>query len=136
MKRTIAGACAGFALIAASAVQAEEAGQGFYVWADVVDVQPLVTTRYEEVPTRYCERTRRQRPSHHRRHRNGNSDAFPVLLGSVIGGAIGRQFGSGDGKRAMTVLGALAGAGIASSSHRAARDHKHRRPHLHLDQLD
>lgn len=124
MKRMFVSIVTGMTMLAMGAAVADDNGQGFYVWADVVDVEPLVTTHYEEVPTRYCERKRRNRSIHHRRHRHDDSDAFPVLLGSVIGGAIGRQFGSGDGQRAMTVLGALAGAGIASSSHRDAKKRK------------
>ena len=37
-----------------------------------------------------------------------------VVGGAVIGGLIGNQFGDGDGKAAMTVLGAIAGGSIAS----------------------
>lgn len=37
------------------------------------------------------------------------------LNGAIIGAVIGNQFGNGDGKTAMTVLGALAGANTANS---------------------
>ena len=121
MKRLFGSTLAGLTLFAAAAVHAEDSGQGFYVWADVVDVEPLVSTRYEEVPVRHCEHRQRNRLKHHRRYRDHGADPLPALLGGVIGGAIGRQFGSGDGKRAMTVLGAIAGASIASSSHRSNR---------------
>lgn len=36
-------------------------------------------------------------------------NAGDALIGAIIGGAIGNQFGSGSGKDAMTVLGAIAG---------------------------
>lgn len=39
-----------------------------------------------------------------------------TLLGAIIGGAIGNQFGEGSGKDAMTVLGAIAGADAANKS--------------------
>ncbi len=39
-----------------------------------------------------------------------------TLLGAIIGGAIGNQFGQGSGKDAMTVLGAIAGADVANKS--------------------
>lgn len=39
-----------------------------------------------------------------------NSDAADALIGALIGGAIGNQFGAGSGKDAMTILGAIAGA--------------------------
>ena len=37
-----------------------------------------------------------------------------VLGGSIIGGVIGNQFGSGQGKDAMTILGAILGANSQS----------------------
>lgn len=40
--------------------------------------------------------------------------AGDALAGAVIGGAIGNQFGGGDGKDAMTVLGAIVGMGVAN----------------------
>ncbi|MGF1723291.1 glycine zipper 2TM domain-containing protein [Photobacterium nomapromontoriensis] len=41
--------------------------------------------------------------------RNG----WETLLGGVIGGLIGHQFGDGTGREVATVIGAVAGAGIA-----------------------
>lgn len=46
-----------------------------------------------------------------------SNDSNDVLLGAIVGGAIGNQFGNGDGKDAMTVLGALLGAASQSSKH-------------------
>lgn len=37
------------------------------------------------------------------------------LVGGGIGGLAGNQFGSGNGRKAMTIVGALAGATLASS---------------------
>ena len=37
-----------------------------------------------------------------------------TIVGAVIGGAIGSQFGGGSGKDAMTVLGAIVGADVAN----------------------
>lgn len=39
-----------------------------------------------------------------------------VLLGAIVGGTIGNQFGGGSGKDAMTVLGAIVGANHASNN--------------------
>ena len=39
-----------------------------------------------------------------------------AVAGAIIGGLIGNQFGSGDGKDAMTVLGAIAGADVARNT--------------------
>ena len=54
------------------------------------------------------------------------SRVFPALLGGVLGGAIGNRFGDGNGRKAMTVLGAFAGASIAAN---AARDRDWHRDH-------
>jgi uncharacterized protein YcfJ len=39
-----------------------------------------------------------------------NDDVAGAITGTIIGGAIGHQFGSGSGKDAMTALGAIIGA--------------------------
>jgi uncharacterized protein YcfJ len=39
--------------------------------------------------------------------------AGPTLAGSIVGAAIGRQFGSGNDRDALTVLGAVAGGAVA-----------------------
>jgi uncharacterized protein YcfJ len=41
-----------------------------------------------------------------------------AIMGAIIGGVIGNQFGEGQGKDAMTILGAIAGADAASSGSR------------------
>jgi uncharacterized protein YcfJ len=43
----------------------------------------------------------------------GNGDA---LIGSIIGGVIGNQFGGGNGKTAMTVLGVIVGGNMANGT--------------------
>ena len=45
----------------------------------------------------------------------GNNQTGSTLLGAGLGGLLGSQFGSGDGRLAMTALGTLAGAAIGSS---------------------
>lgn len=37
-----------------------------------------------------------------------------AAVGSLAGGVIGHQFGKGDGKTAMTIIGAVVGAGIGA----------------------
>jgi uncharacterized protein YcfJ len=44
----------------------------------------------------------------------GQASTGDTVLGAVIGGAIGNQFGGGSGKDAMTVLGAIVGADVAN----------------------
>ena len=88
-----------------------------YDYAQVVDVEPIVRhvrvttprrecwteTRYESVP-RY-EPQRVAGPP--QRGAAGN-----MILGGIIGAAIGNQIGSGDGRRAATVAGAIIGSAI------------------------
>ncbi len=50
--------------------------------------------------------------------------AGPTAAGAVIGGAIGRQFGSGSGRDLATAAGAVAGGVIANQ--RAQRNHGYR----------
>lgn len=45
----------------------------------------------------------------------GNNQTGAALVGAGLGGLLGSQFGSGDGRLAMTALGTLAGAAIGSS---------------------
>ncbi len=47
------------------------------------------------------------------RYRRGHS-ATPALVGGVLGGALGRQFGGGRGKDALTVVGAIVGASVGN----------------------
>jgi uncharacterized protein YcfJ len=85
-----------------------------YAYARVVDVAPIVRhvriseprrecfteTRYDEVT--YTERTGpRPRPS-----------PGAMILGGLIGAAVGNQIGHGDGRRAATVAGAVIGTAI------------------------
>ncbi len=51
--------------------------------------------------------------------RSNNTGA--IVLGAVIGGALGNQVGGGSGKKAATVAGAVAGGAIANN---ATRDDK------------
>ncbi len=41
------------------------------------------------------------------------------VVTALIGGAIGNQFGDGNGRAAMTALGAVVGAGVGSSNRQA-----------------
>ena len=44
---------------------------------------------------------------------NGDGSATNEIMGAILGGAIGNQFGEGDGKDAMTLAGILLGASLA-----------------------
>ena len=89
---------------------------GEYVYADVVDVEPLFRTVRVRRPERECwdEEVYDDR---RRRH----STAPATIAGGLIGGAVGRQFGDGKGRDAMTVVGTLIGSAIAND--RATQRH-------------
>lgn len=46
--------------------------------------------------------------------RKNNTGA--IIVGALIGGAVGNQVGDGDGQRAATVVGAVAGGAIANNA--------------------
>ncbi len=83
------------------------AGATEYVYARVVDVDPMV--RYVTVnrPHEECWDEVVRGPG------RSFGPAGQTAAGGVIGAAIGRQFGGGSGKDALTLLGAAAGAAIA-----------------------
>lgn len=98
------------ALIATGALadsRAVETG-AFYTYAKVTDVEPIVRVVQVTTPRQACweEPVTRARYPHHGR------SATPVLLGGILGGVVGNQFGGGSGKDIMTVAGALLGASI------------------------
>jgi hypothetical protein len=68
------------------------------------------------------ERTRRHESDYYRDdsgrlYRGNGSDATArTLIGAVIGGALGNQIGSGDGRKAATVAGAVVGGAIGNRS--------------------
>lgn len=76
--------------------------------ATVVDVENIFRTDYTTVVQEQC--SQQQVPVYGRTHPSTGD----VLAGAIIGGTIGNQFGGGSGKDAMTVLGAIVGADVAS----------------------
>ncbi len=85
-----------------------------FEYAPVVDVQPIVRVVQVERPRRECWQeevyeTVSTGPSH-----RPLGSAGPTIAGGILGGVIGYQFGGGSGQDAMTALGALIGAAIAS----------------------
>jgi uncharacterized protein YcfJ len=78
-----------------------------YVYARVVDVDPIV--RYVTV-----DRPREQCWDEVVRERTLSPGVAGVTAaGGIVGAAIGRQFGDGSGRDALTLLGGLAGAAVA-----------------------
>jgi uncharacterized protein YcfJ len=80
---------------------------GDYDWARVIDVRPIVTRVRVDEPRRECwDETRYEDPP----RRPGAAGS--MVLGGIIGAAIGNQIGAGDGRRAATVAGAIIGSAI------------------------
>jgi len=50
---------------------------------------------------------------------NGDGSATNEIMGAILGGAIGNQFGEGDGKDVMTLAGIFLGASIANDAEKA-----------------
>ena len=84
------------------------------VYARVVDVEPIVRYVTVERPRQECWNEIVQQPI------RSFGVAGPTLAGGVVGAAVGRQFGSGNDRDALTVLGAIAGAAVANQ--RAVRN--------------
>lgn len=102
--------------LAATPVMAGHPGKGTD-WARVLDARPLYETVRYPVNQEVCwdEQAWRREP----RARS----AAPVILGSIIGGVIGNQFGGGNGNVALTAAGAVLGGSIgANASHRRNPD--------------
>jgi uncharacterized protein YcfJ len=101
--------------LAAGAAAADgQRGSRDYVYAKVVDVDPIVRYVTVQRPRREC-----WNEVVHARERR-SAVAGPALAGGLIGGAIGRQFGDGGGRDALTLAGAIAGSAIATE--RAVRN--------------
>jgi uncharacterized protein YcfJ len=101
--------------LAAGTATASGRGHSDYVYARVVHVEPMVRYVTVERPREECWDEVRYVPDGGRARVAG-----PTIAGGIIGGAIGRQFGDGRGRDALTVLGTLAGAAVAGE--RAARN--------------
>src|SRR5699024_10127785 len=88
------------------------AGSSGYELARVVDVEPIRegprTPINREICREEIEYVRTRRHSH-----------TPTIMGAIIGGVIGNQFGSGGGRDAATAAGALLGGSIGHDSSKA-----------------
>ena len=80
-------------------------GHGFIGQAKVMEAVPQYETIEVANPVTECWTERVTRNS----HRRGSYTA--PLAGGIVGGVVGNQFGRGRGKTALTVAGALLGAG-------------------------
>lgn len=81
---------------------------GYY--AVVTNVTPNQV--YVNNPKQICEKQVVRVPTKHKDEVIGGADG---LIGGIVGGVIGHQFGGGDGKTAMTALGAIIGNRMATA---------------------
>lgn len=80
-----------------------------YQTVRVIGVEPIYETVLVQRPVNRCrtDLVERQVVS-------GPNVAGPTVAGAIIGAAIGRQFGDGSGRDALTLLGAVAGSAVAN----------------------
>ena len=97
--------------------QAHKVGQSnsYVVNAVVVNATPIEVVRSVERPVKTCERL--DQTSYYRdeprERRHGGVGA--QILGGLVGGVIGNQFGGGKGNKALTIAGALIGSSIGKN---------------------
>jgi uncharacterized protein YcfJ len=93
-------------------------------YARVVDVTPIVQRVRVETPARECWQETQYETIRHETRSYGPGQggaahtAGPTIAGGLIGGVLGRQFGGGSGRDAMTAVGALVGASMANQAAR------------------
>jgi len=108
--------CAALALIlVAPAALADSKQRGYprghdgYDFARVVHIEPIVRQVRVEVPRRECwTEVRYDQPGPQGR----KGLAGPMILGALIGGTIGHQFGHGRDRDMATVAGAVVGSAV------------------------
>lgn len=79
-----------------------------YAWADVLAAEPVTETLHIPQEREVCRDEQVHYPLAQRR------SATPLILGAVLGGVIGNQFGGGRGQDLMTAAGAALGASVAA----------------------
>jgi len=89
-------------------------------YAPVVDVIPLVRVVRVQHPRRECWQETHYETIRYDSHYGGGGGRYdvagPTIAGGLLGGVIGRQFGGGKGRDAMTAVGALVGASLGTQS--------------------
>ncbi len=90
----------------------ESDGSDAYVYADVVEVTPVIEIVREPVYREVCREVEVKR----------RRSATPPIVGGIVGALIGNQFGSGSGRTAATVAGGALGASVAADRQRRKSD--------------
>jgi uncharacterized protein YcfJ len=83
-----------------------------YDYARVIDVDPIVRQVRVTTPKRECWTETRYEEVQTGGYDPRRGSAGSMILGGIIGAAIGNQIGRGDGRRAATVAGAVIGSAI------------------------
>ena len=85
-----------------------------YAYARVLDVDPIVTRVRVSEPRQECWTETRYEDVSYRESTGPapRGSAGSMILGGIIGAALGNQVGRGDGRRAATVAGAVIGSAI------------------------
>lgn len=99
-------------LIAPAAFAGHDDNDEVWAYAKVVRAEPI----YREVRVRETREVCEEVPVVERTTYRGGPDPGAVLVGAVIGGVIGHQFGGGSGKDAATAAGAFIGANHAAAN--------------------
>jgi uncharacterized protein YcfJ len=99
--------------ITAALILSATIAQANRIQGTVVGMQETYRDVIKEVPIQSCQNV--EVPIYETR-RTGGGGTADTLVGALIGGAIGNQFGNGNGKDAMTVLGAIVGADKANKN--------------------
>lgn len=86
----------------------EASGGGFYDYAKVVNVEPMMRHVRVSDPRREC--YEEQVPVYE--SDRGPRSATPTILGGIIGGVVGHTMGQGNGKTVATVAGTVLGGSI------------------------
>jgi uncharacterized protein YcfJ len=106
----------GLVVLAAQPVWAGH-DDGTFGYAQVIEARPVIETVRYPLDRENCweEQVWHREPA--------ARSATPVILGVILGGLVGNQFGGGSGKTAMTVAGAALGGSVANDvSHRRNPD--------------
>ena len=106
---------------AAAGMATAQSAPVHYVYAPVVDVEPVYRTERVPVEREVCWQERVV-------PRRASGSATGTIAGAIIGGVIGNQFVDGNGRRALTAAGAALGASIGNDASR--RGDRHARPRL------
>jgi len=102
-----------------TSVNAASPGPAFYEKAKVLEVVPQYREQRISTPVRHCE----QVPVTVREHHRPQKSAGGMLVGGLLGAAIGHQIGGGNGQKAATALGTIIGAEVGHNAVNSGSGH-------------